>query len=105
MSAALLRKAAAVLQTMALDANDSGSPWRRDYTKILGADGETIATTEQLRAPGIWEAEWIALMHPGVAAPLAAWLRGFAEDIDDGLHPLHLQHALAVARVIVGEDA
>lgn len=49
-------------------------------------------------------AAWIALTHPGIAQPLADWLRGTAIEIDDGLHPIHIGCAAAVARALLGEN-
>jgi hypothetical protein len=82
MIADTLRRAADLLDKYALDANDSGTPWRADFCTVHGGDGEIIAETQDGRAAALWEAEWIALMHPGVATPLAAWLRAEADSAD-----------------------
>lgn len=46
-------------------------------------------------------AAWIALMHPGVGEPLAAWLEGIAATWD-GVSRNHREAALAVARAVLG---
>jgi hypothetical protein len=55
------------------------------------------------------DAAWIALMHPGLAAPLAAWLETCANDLADARHyvdePNSCEHALAVARSILGRSS
>ncbi|GII84562.1 hypothetical protein Ssi03_25520 [Sphaerisporangium siamense] len=50
------------------------------------------------------DARWMALVHPGLAEPLAAWLESW-DDVNVSEHGPHLddwRHALAVARVING---
>nr|WP_062336117.1 hypothetical protein [Herbidospora sakaeratensis] len=66
-------------------------------TGAEGCEDDNLATGDAL---------WICLVHPGLADPLAAWLEpwtGIAFDEDAAL-PVDLQHALAVARAIVGPD-
>lgn len=63
-------------------------------------------------SPGEADADWIALMSPAVAEPLAAWLDGCAGEAAAMSHPGHwgicdepdsVQHAIAVARAVLGE--
>lgn len=102
-----LRRAAALLDKYALDASDSGTPWRARFCTIYGGDGEIIAETQDDRAPGIWEAEWIALMHPGIAPPLAAWLREIADAVDqyEGIagYGDFATQAFDIADILMGE--
>lgn len=55
------------------------------------------------------DATWIAAMHPGVAAPLAAWLRGCAvgarylDEMGMSPKPDPQEHALEFARLVLGE--
>lgn len=79
-------------------------------------DDEGVAIERTAEEGGQRDAEWIATVHPGIAAPLAAWLRAEAAhiDLEDArvgsewerkvspwwLHP----EALDVARALLGED-
>lgn len=53
-------------------------------------------------------AEWVALVNPDLAEPLAAWLEEAADTVDElGVHPVlgpgeRTRAALAVARVLNG---
>jgi hypothetical protein len=71
-----------------------------------------IATTPDYGR--VWLADWIALMSPAVAEPLAAWLEGCASeassmtDPDDWSicdEPSSVRSALAVARAVLGGAA
>jgi hypothetical protein len=50
------------------------------------------------------DAQWIALMHPGLAKPLAVWLESWAgvELREDGPYPDDWFHAVQIARAING---
>jgi hypothetical protein len=101
-TAALLRRAAELLISCAADA-DGPAPWHTDGDIVIAADGDVIARTDRDRAGSLWEAEWIALMHPGIAQPIAAWLRDAADwrsEEDDTVD----EYALVVARAVLGED-
>lgn len=54
-------------------------------------------------------ADWIAMMHPGLAEPLAAWLDDTAGDLEaeqrTELETSSEFYAVTVARAILGEVA
>src|SRR5574337_1018364 len=105
MSAELLRRAATILRERA--ATVDPGPWERgdnvhgvvvragsnwptgDDDAVTGTDGYAIAG-------------WVAMMHPGVGLALADWL----DEVAYGVSPTRTDypHALAVARLIVGES-
>jgi hypothetical protein len=83
-------------------------PWAADPDElgrgydVWQIDGPHLAFG--LRRP---DAEWIALTHPGLAEPLAAWLEMEAHmwDLRGNSAEGNTFHALAVARVVLGRDA
>lgn len=116
-----LRAAAAKLRE-AKEQTSSLGPWR-NHQMSVHAEDRPIAMAYQCYA----DAAWIALMHPGLAEPLAAWLEEAAETVAshqaqpdyggwpdfrwcmgcqdeecDGLQ--NLDKALAVARAIAGGE-
>lgn len=113
MTAALLRCAADVIEKCAFDASDYCTIWG-------GTSGdEEIANTFSGHAGGSYEAEWIALMHPDIATPLAAWLRHAADDLElvEGINQnarpdggtllvphVGVEHAIQLAKAILWED-
>lgn len=67
-----------------------------DQDQWWGAD-EALAAIEGCRRA---DAEWIATCHPGIAKPLAAWLREAAEEAEQIGPSLS---ALRFARALLGE--
>lgn len=85
MTAALLRRAADLIEQTATDLPDGHlDAWRKPH----------------IRASLI---PWVALMDPAIAAPLAAWLRGEAASWDDPGVTTVYPAARALARAILGE--
>lgn len=84
-------------------------PWKSEATRAHGhrvgtADGSNWVawTGEHGEDNSARDADWIALMHPGVGLALAKWLESAAEDAEQiGPDP----HALAVARQFLGGEA
>ncbi|MGW4648075.1 hypothetical protein [Kitasatospora sp. NPDC004289] len=75
--------------------------------EFVGAPAEygnaIVASTGTPEDPqALVDADWIALMHPGVGTALADWLDSAAEDAEQ-VGPDH--HALAVARQLLAEVA
>lgn len=114
MSADVLRRAAAVLREHAEAATDGS--WVEEYSGetgpiVLAGDShharEWLARTQLLGA--VWDAKYIALMHPPVGVALAAWLDAHGDLwdrwpktlADTGNDPSPA--ALAVARAILRE--
>ena len=63
---------------------------------------EVFYVERSVQERGEGDAQYIALMHPGVGTALADWLDSAAEDAEQiGPDP----HALAVARSVLGEVA
>lgn len=60
-----------------------------------------------MRKRGGRDLEWIALAHPGLAEPLAAWLESWdgIDFTEDGAMLDDLQYALRIARVINGSTS
>lgn len=128
--AELLREAANRIERTAADTTPG--PWFADeddncwtlhgyFEDPLTWDGFVGATKQILKAPKrntpyaeYWpeqgDADWITTMHPGIAAPLAAWLRAEAviAGFDDNLRynlSLNLSpEAVAFARSILREE-
>ncbi|WP_329390140.1 hypothetical protein [Streptomyces sp. NBC_01716] len=101
-----LRTAAALLRARATTATPS--PWTQtgigDFGWYIDGPGIETADSDQGRA----DADYIALMHPGVGAALADWLDRMADaneaanDWTFGLIATLNLEALAVARQING---
>lgn len=99
-----LKAAAAKLRNTAEKA-DPG-PWRP------GFEGAVWGRTTALVCEGFDadDAQWIAMMHPGLAEPLAVWLIWAASQASMNedrapRHRVNISDALDVARVILGEAA
>lgn len=121
-----LRAAAALLREAASHATPG--PWRTHDTHLGSAGGHTatvltdrsdINDTELVawlptmshepwdEARNAWRnAGWMALMHPGVGLAVARWLESWAgvELSEHGPMPEDAQHALAVARQLLGTN-
>jgi hypothetical protein len=80
-----LRAAATMLREAAADSDSEN--WYNAESLALSLDGADVA--------------WIALAHPGLAEPLAAWLDDAAWTWDV-VRLAERRHLLAVARVING---
>ncbi len=101
-----LRAAAAKLREKAKAARPF--PWRSagtgDVVVDLPPSHPDYATSKDcvtvLADGNIDDAEWVALMHPGLAEPLAALLEYLASQSERW--PVNLTAALGVARVING---
>jgi hypothetical protein len=102
-----LRAAATLIRETASKATPGG---RATHPSAAGtgavdvlANGTYIA--QECTGP---DAEWIALMSPDKAEPIAAWLERCAEDLADARHyvdePVSCEHALTVARQILGRQ-
>ena len=80
-----LRAAAARLRALATNATPG--PWEREWAfsthfVVPSTAGNVAAdNVSRLKRHQRGDAEWIALMHPGVAEPLADWLEREAEDL------------------------
>ena len=125
--AAVLRKAAARVRETGAACESSvislrGVPWHTEkYAVDLSprAVAQSAPSSDERARVGRYIAEaespklaaWIALMHPGLAEPLAAWLSDSAEFLD-GVTEAHgtvtelalhnTRHQLAIARIILG---
>lgn len=107
--AEVLRAAAAKVRKAKAQASQGG-PWRNDQMSVRAED-RPIAMAYQCYA----DAAWIALAHPGLAEPLAAWLEETGRqyemapcDMPDGAcngceRRDDFVYAFDVARVILGE--
>lgn len=72
---------------------------RREGERTVCVAGTGPADDPQSMA----DAAWIALMHPGLGEPIAAWLERTADYYRPGTtHPTHVVRALAVARALLG---
>lgn len=121
--AAELREAAARLRKRGNAANPG--PWRMHDTHLdSGGHTATVLTSrEDLNETELvawlptfshepWNdgrnawcnAAWIALVHPGLAEPLASWLESWdgIELREDGPLPSDFEYALRIARVLNG---
>jgi len=105
-----LREAAAKIRKHAGDANaDRPAPWEPSTagSVISRRPGgyEYVAGFTTLKGTAV--ADWIALMHPGIGEPLAAWLESVAERLTATTHPewqTTLEpHAFALADQILGK--
>jgi len=114
-----LKRAAAKLREAAAKATPG--PW--EFVPDLYGDRGAITSTAV--AVGGWDtliidvpndsespaAEWIALASPVIAEPIAVWLTRWADLIDrapqwrEGPFRCDQDHAIAVARAILGEDS
>jgi hypothetical protein len=113
--AAQLRAAAQLLRERATAATPG--PWqaRGDYSDAIYSD--TSEGIVDVIAGGKWggeasvfdnehDATWIAMMHPGVGEPLAAWLDATAAYCTVSItYPTHVVRALAVARALLGGES
>lgn len=111
----LLRQAADKLGRLA-DASTSG-PWVAEYS---GETGDCViphdaqSTREYVCRTQLYhrtaDAEWIATMHPGIAAPLAELLRHVADDseyfatVAEHTTVTVNSDAINLARAILGHD-
>ncbi|MCF0086630.1 MULTISPECIES: hypothetical protein [unclassified Streptomyces] len=104
-----LRSAATLIRLHA-DGVTSG-PWKSEATVTHGHRVRTVDEASWIAWTGDYgeeksarDADWIALMHPGVGTALAELLDTAAEYVGDDAvaHPTHLVRALAVARQING---
>ena len=117
-----LREAAARLRGESADTTPG--PWKRHDTFLdFGGHTATVLTQRQQindtelvawlpsRSHEPWadhpcwaNSGWIALVHPGLAEPLASWLESW-DGVDlreDGPLPEDFEHALRIARVLNG---
>lgn len=103
-----LRAAATLLRETASRTLGINRPWRYSPGK----------PSDSVRTESGWEIaygddpsnlRWIALASPTLAEPLAAWLETCASDLADARHyidePNSCEHALAVARTILGRSS
>lgn len=115
-----LRAAAQLLRDRATAPYVQPGPWhiheaygflRVDNDRDKTREAWTVKSGADLAEENRNTAQWIAMMHPGVGEPLAAWLEDMAGFLDttrqpDGTQPrlaLHnSRHALAVARALLG---
>jgi hypothetical protein len=112
-----LRAAAAKLRKTAKNATPGRwtaehQSWAGDNAVLSYAtNGHAVAVCgEEVKGadhPASADAAWIALAHPGLAEPLAAWLESAAKHAGKVVDPANQaiiadQDALAVARVING---
>jgi hypothetical protein len=115
-----LRRAADLLRETAKNATPG--PWgvervHKDSYGIYSYSGHAFAATVgDLTADPCAraDADWMAMVSPALAEPLAAWLEGCAGQAESMTHPDDfaicdepgsVQDALAVARALLGEDA
>ncbi len=107
MSADQPKRAAAKLRDTRAEV-ETGPPW------AVGEDAPGVVCSGDLRpwgAPTVahnldeGDAAWIALMSPALAEPLAVWLESWDGIAFNEHGPMadDLQHALNVARAILGE--
>ncbi|MEU2402781.1 hypothetical protein ABZ609_00345 [Streptomyces rubiginosohelvolus] len=102
-----LRAAAEKLRAEAARAHRaSPAPWTvTDEHVVRCADGMTVADRSSTDHPAERaDLPYIALMHPGIANPVAWWLEWQAAVLADG-HTAALDPALAVARQLLGTTA
>jgi hypothetical protein len=109
-----LTAAAAKLRAFATEAGHRApGPWivheaygflRVDNDRDKTKEAWTVKTGADLAEENRPTAEYIALMHPGVGAALADWLDSLTgvEVSEHGPMAEEYQHALAVARAILG---
>ena len=111
--AAELRAAANLLRESALNARRVlPEPWTisrgpTDGGGVIYAENGWIVADRSCDEPGdSVDLPYIALMHPGVGEPLAAWLDSTADYYRPGTtHPTHVVRALAVARALLGGES
>ncbi|WP_405149522.1 hypothetical protein OG589_14810 [Sphaerisporangium sp. NBC_01403] len=102
-----LRAAAAKVRAKAENAESASTgdlPWVPTGTGDVITDEQSLTVVQDA---GVFDAEWIALVHPGLAEPLALWLEAEAHmcEVRPGNSAEgHTFHALKVARVINGGD-
>ena len=75
---------------------------RVDNDRDTTREAWTVKSGADLAEEAQGAADYIALMHPGVGLALADWLDDAAEGDEHGEHN---PYALAVARLLLGEDA
>jgi len=73
------------------------APWSTNGMWVMGADSHIAHFGGHLP-----NRDWVALVHPGLAEPLASWLESWdgVEIREDGPMPDDFRYALAVARQI-----
>ncbi|WP_327376223.1 hypothetical protein OG393_21090 [Streptomyces sp. NBC_01216] len=109
-----LRAAAQKLRQLVTDLDDCRGPWyvvnreQRPYPQTISNIGVpyVVASTTTDPSHPPTTADYIAAMHPGVGTALAKWLESWTSiDLyEAGSLPEDAQHALAVARAILGEE-
>lgn len=103
-----LRTAAAKLRSLLANPELTPGPWlsmdRGDRILWDGPGADDLPPRYVVDEPmsNGANADWIAVMHPGVGQLLAKWLNSWdGADIDEhAAMPDDLQHALAIARLI-----
>lgn len=105
--ASTLRRAASVLRERGQAATPG--PW--EMWPLRGVDGcavRALSGDRHVLEDGTdADQAWLCAVHPSLAAPLADWLDSMAWHVEvyearDGER--YAAHALAVARVVLGED-
>lgn len=101
-----LRAAATKLRETAATAHPA--PWRPEIDELgRGVDVRDGQDAHIAFGLTMADAGWLALVHPGLAEPLAAWLESAARKVDGNEYLPPRRHydpaeALAIARVITG---
>lgn len=111
--ATTIARAAKHLRQLVDALGDTARPWTahahpNGYPQSVSSIGVPYVIAETYDGPQypMATAPYIATMHPGVARALAAWLESWTgiDIAEHGPMPDDFKHALAVARLILGDQ-